>query len=194
MSSKTSIAAAAAALAVVGWGASASFAVAAPTPAPITPAAPTTPPNTPPALTSMDHDGVYVVGKDILPGTYATPGPTDNHRCYWRRMNAIDPDVPGNVIDSAMSAKPQVVLIDPNDKAFKTSGCQPWHVSDAQPDSTGPSPNLSPRARLTMDLLNSLGNQAGTPPAAPPAPASASASEPPAPAPASAPPAPASGN
>ena len=177
MTSKTSIAAAAA-LAVVGWSTSTAFAMAdRPTPAPITPAAPTTPPNTPPALTSMDHDGVYVVGKDILPGTYATAGPTNNRRCYWRRMNATDPNVPGNVIDSAMTAKPQVVMIDPNDKAFKTSGCQPWHVSDAQPDSTGPSPNLSPQARLTMDLLNNLGNHAAGPP--PPAPAPA----PPAPAP-----------
>lgn len=172
MTSKTSIVAAAA-LAVVGWGASTSVAMAKPTPAPITPAAPTTAPNTPPALNTMEHDGVYAVGKDILPGTYATAGPIDNkHRCYWRRMNALDPSVPNNVIDSAMTSKPQVVLIDPNDKAFKTSGCQPWHVTDAAPDSTGPSPNLSPQARLTMDLLNNLGNHAAGPAPAPaPAPA-----------------------
>ena len=167
MKPKTSIAVAAA-LTLACWGASTAISEARPTPAPITPAAPTTPPNTPPPLTSLDHDGVYVVGKDILPGVYATDGPNGNHGCYWRRMNAIDPKVPNNVIDSAMSKKPQVVLIDPNDKAFKTSGCRPWHVTDAPPDSTGPSPNLSPQARITMDLLNGLGNRAAPAPAAPP--------------------------
>lgn len=169
MRSKMSFAAIAA-LAVMSWGASPTSAVAdPPTPAPLTPAMPTTAAGTPPPLTSLDHDGVYVVGKDILPGTYATAGPTGKNRCYWRRMNALDPNVPGNVIDSSMSAKPQVVLIDPNDRAFKTSGCQPWHVTDAQPDSIGPSPNLSPQARIALDLLNGLGNQAGGAAPAPPA-------------------------
>lgn len=168
MMSKTSVAAAAAAIAsmiaLMDSGTSSTVALASPTPAPFTPAAPTTPPNTPPALDTMAHDGVYLVGKDILPGTYASAGPIDSkHRCYWRRMNAADPEVRGNVIDSALSNKPQVVLIDPSDRAFKTDGCQPWHVTDAQPDSTGPSPNLTPQARIALDLLNGLGNQAAKP-------------------------------
>ena len=170
MTSKTS-AAAAAALTLLCWGASTAVSQARPTPAPISPAAPTTPPNTPPPLTSLDHDGIYVVGKDILPGVYATDGPSGNHACYWRRMNTIDPKAGNNVIDSAMTKKPQVVLIDPNDRAFKSSGCQPWHVSDAAPDSGGPSPNLSPQAKITMDLLNGLGNHGAPPPPPPPAPA-----------------------
>ncbi|MGB8407728.1 MAG: hypothetical protein WCE30_27050 [Mycobacterium sp.] len=173
MRSKTSIAAAAT-LTVLSWGASTPSAIAdPPTPAPITPAAPTMPPGAPAPLTTIDHDGVYIIGKDLAPGTYATAGPRDsNHRCYWRRMNSPDPSVPGNVIDSAMSAKPQVVLVDPTDRAFKTSGCQPWHLTDAQPDSTGPSPNLSPQARIALGLLGNLGGGAPAP-AAPPPPAPA---------------------
>jgi len=182
MKSKTSIAAAAA-LTVACWGASTAVSEAKPTTAPISPAAPTTPPNTPPALTSMDHDGIYIVGKDILPGAYATDGPSGKHTCYWRRMNALDPKVPNNVIDSALTRKPQVVLIDPNDKAFKTSGCMPWHVTDAQPDAGGPSPNLSPQARITMDLLNGLGNHGAGPAPAAPAPAAPPPPAPAAPAP-----------
>ncbi|MUL44793.1 hypothetical protein FZI85_02080 [Mycobacterium sp. CBMA293] len=168
MSSKTSIVAAAA-LAVVSWGASAAIAAADPTPAPPGPAAP----NAAGPKTSIDSDGVFIVGKDIAPGTYATAGPTDGHRCYWRRMNDPDPHAKNNVIDSALTAKPQVVLIDPTDKAFKTSGCQPWHVTDAAPDSTGPGPNISPQARAAMAILGGLGGLGGGPaPApAPPAPA-----------------------
>ncbi|MUM34774.1 hypothetical protein FZI93_25410, partial [Mycobacterium sp. CBMA361] len=70
MSSKTSIVAAAA-LAVVSWGASAAIAAADPTPAPPGPAAP----NAAGPKTSIDSDGVFIVGKDIAPGTYATAGP-----------------------------------------------------------------------------------------------------------------------
>ena len=159
MSSKTTIAAAAA-LAVVSWGASTAIAVADdPTPTPPGPAAPAA--GSP--KTSIDGDGLFIVGKDIAPGTYATAGPVGDHRCYWRRMNNPDPHAKNNVIDSAMSAKPQVVLIDATDKAFKTSGCQPWHVTDAAPDSPGPGPNISPQARAAIAILGTLGGGGGAP-------------------------------
>ncbi|WP_418002173.1 hypothetical protein ACNO8X_18430 [Mycobacterium sp. PDNC021] len=162
MSSKTSIAAAAA-LAVVSWGASTAVAVADPTPAPPGPAAPTAAG----LKTSIDGDGLFIVGKDIAPGTYATAGPVGDKRCYWRRMNNADPHAKNNVIDSAMTAKPQVVLIDVTDKAFKTSGCQPWHVTDAAPDSPGPGPNISPQARAAIAILGTLGGGGGAPAPAP---------------------------
>ena len=70
MSSKTSIAAAAA-LAVVSWGASAATAVADPTPAPPGPAAPAGG-----LKTSIDSDGLFIVGKDIAPGRTPPPDPS----------------------------------------------------------------------------------------------------------------------
>lgn len=64
----------------------------------------------------------------------------------------------GDIIDNAFSKKPQVVSIDAGDKAFKTSGCQPWQLTDAVPDTpaTGAIPALVGQAKLRawMDSLN----------------------------------------
>ncbi|WP_084042558.1 hypothetical protein, partial [Mycobacterium avium] len=80
--------------------------------------------------TTIDKDGIYAVGTDIAPGVYSSGGPVGNGTCYWKRMG--NPD--GAVIDNAMTKKPQVVQIDPGDKSFKTSGCQPWQLTpDAVP-------------------------------------------------------------
>ena len=78
--------------------------------------------------TTIDHDGTYKVGTDILAGTYSSAGPVGGHTCYWKRLSGPN----GNeVVDNAISKKPQVVEIDPADRAFKTDGCQPWQMTDA---------------------------------------------------------------
>jgi len=90
----------AAGLLLAGWAASAGVAGADPDPAP------------PPApKTTIDKDGTYAVGTDIAPGIYSSAGPVDNGTCYWKRLG--NPD--GNLIDNALSKKPQVVQIDPTD-------------------------------------------------------------------------------
>jgi hypothetical protein len=110
----------AATLVLVGCGASTGIASADP------PAPPPEP------KTTIDHDGTYSVGTDIVPGTYISAGPVDGGTCYWKRMSSLH----GNdIIDNAMSSKPQVVQIDPGDKAFTTDGCQPWQRTDAAPPS-----------------------------------------------------------
>ena len=81
--------------------------------------------------TTIDNDGTYAVGTDIAPGIYSSAGPVGNGTCYWKRTG--NPD--GNLIDNALSKKPQVVQIDPTDKSFKTIGCQPWQLT---PDATPP--------------------------------------------------------
>ena len=35
-----------------------------------------------------------------------------------------------DIIDNALSSKPQVVQIDPSDTAFQTDSWQPWHKTD----------------------------------------------------------------
>ena len=35
-----------------------------------------------------------------------------------------------DIIDNALSSKPQVVQIDPSDSAFQTDSWQPWHKTD----------------------------------------------------------------
>ena len=162
---------AAAGLVLAGWAVSGSAAGADPTPSPTpSPApspttatasapSPTSAPGTPssaPATaagsapkTTIDHDGTYAVGSDIAPGTYSTAGPVGNGTCYWKRTS--NPD--GALIDNSMSKKPQVVLIDPTDKAFKTDGCQPWQLT---PDAVPP-PSRSPESiQGTIGILNGL--------------------------------------
>ena len=133
----------AAGLILGGWGVSAGVAGADPEPAP------------PPApKTMIDHDGSYTVGTDIAPGIYSSAGPVGNGTCYWKRLG--NPD--GALIDNALSKKPQVVQIDPTDKAFKTTGCQPWQLT---PDANPPANTPPPGAQGALGILNGLlgGNQ-----------------------------------
>jgi hypothetical protein len=176
MSKSTSVAAAA--LVVLGWGASAGFASAdppapSPAPAPAPGQAPATPAGGP--KTTIDHDGVFNVGADIVPGTYTSAGPVGTGVCYWKRLG----DDAKQPIDNAMSKKPQIVRIEPTDKTFKTDGCQAWQKNDAAIPDSGKSPE---QASLGLGILNSLiGGGGGAPPpasapppsAAPPAPAAA---------------------
>jgi hypothetical protein len=97
----------------------------------------------------MDHDGTYTVGTDIAPGTYSSAGPVGDGACYWKRTG--NPD--GNLIDNAMSKKPQVVQVDPTDKSFKTSGCRPWQLT---PDAKPPANTLPPGVQGALGTLNGL--------------------------------------
>ncbi|OBK43083.1 hypothetical protein [Mycobacterium sp. 1081908.1] len=137
----------AAGLLLAGWAASAGVAGADPTPAP--------PPG---PKTAIDHDGTYAVGTDIAPGIYSSAGPVGDGTCYWKRSG--NPD--GNLVDNALSKKPQVVQIDPTDKSFKTTGCQPWQLT---PDAALP-PSAPPAGvQGTLGILNGLlGGQNGQQP------------------------------
>lgn len=63
----------------------------------------------------MERDGTYVVGSDIQPGLYFTPGSVAGRVCSWSRGT-----------DRGESSDAQYVLITPTDKEFRTNGCQPW--------------------------------------------------------------------
>jgi hypothetical protein len=167
-----STASAIATLIVLGWGASAGLASAdPPEPAPPAPPAPATPPPAAPAAgpkTTIDHDGVYNVGTDIVPGVYTSAGPVGSGVCYWKRVG----DDPKQPLDNAMSKKPQIVKIDPTDKTFKTDGCQAWQKNDAAVPDPGKSPS---QAGLSLGILNTLIGGGGGAPAAPAPPAPAPA-------------------
>ena len=109
----------------------------------------------------MDHDGIFIVGTDIQPGTYASAGPVENGTCYWKRMADLHG---GDIIDNAFTKKPQAVAIDATDKAFKTSGCQPWQKTDAvaaEVPQTGAIPALIAKAKLRawLDSMNANARQ-----------------------------------
>jgi hypothetical protein len=94
-------------------------------------------------------DGTYLVGTDIQPGMYRTPG---GSACYWARLRSLDTS---DIIDNNNSTGPQVIEILPTDRAFKTSNCQTWTLESS------PTAAIPPAS-------------ASTPPALPPNPTEAS--------------------
>lgn len=73
----------------------------------------------------IEMGGTYLVGVDIVPGIYRTPGGTS---CYWARLNSLDTS---DIIDNNNSSGPQVVEILPTDRAFLTENCQQWTLASA---------------------------------------------------------------
>jgi hypothetical protein len=65
-------------------------------------------------------DGVYEVGVDIQPGTYAT----DGGRCYWEKSTGGDGI--GSILGNDNVSGPVVLMIEPTVKFFKASGCGTW--------------------------------------------------------------------
>jgi hypothetical protein len=76
--------------------------------------------------TTMETDGTYRVGTDIVPGTYRSAGasPEGESDCYWARLNSLNPT---HIISNNISTGPQTVTIQPTDTAFLTHSCQAWH-------------------------------------------------------------------
>jgi hypothetical protein len=120
-------------------------------------ATPATPPPGGPKNT-IDSDGTYKVGVDIVPGTYSTAGPVEGSACYWKRTGGPDGQT---TVDNALTKKPAVVQIDPGDTSFKTDGCQPWTLTDAQPPQAA-GPLLSQlQLRHALDTLNGMAGASG---------------------------------
>jgi hypothetical protein len=81
----------------------------------------TNPPRTGP-MTVIDEDGTFVVGQDIVPGTYRTDG---GDRCYWERLSGLGGNF-SDIISNSGAEGQQVVQILPTDAAFKTQRCGLW--------------------------------------------------------------------
>lgn len=136
-----------------------------PLPGPAEAAAPSASPGATPApvpagapKTTIDSDGIYKVGVDIVPGTYASAGPVEGGACYWKRTGGADGQTK---VDSALTKKPAVAQIDPGDTLFKTDGCQPWALTDAPPPAEA-GPLLSQlQLRHALDTLNGMAGASG---------------------------------
>jgi hypothetical protein len=73
-------------------------------------------------------EGTYVIGTDIVAGTYKSSGPSGSGigSCYWARLT----DTTGNsgtIIALDISKGPSTVTISRSDGAFKTDGCKTWY-------------------------------------------------------------------
>jgi hypothetical protein len=72
-------------------------------------------------------DGTYVVGTDIVSGTYETTGPADGGFgvCSWSRLKDTSGNF-GSIIATDVRQGPTTVTISKTDGAFVTAGCNPW--------------------------------------------------------------------
>lgn len=118
-----------------------------PSPAPAPPA---------PAST-IDKDGTYKVGVDILPGTYTSAGPADDSACYWKRAGAD-----GELLDNALTKKAASVRIEATDVSFTTTECSTWQLSACGTACPPPPPPPGP-LEILGQLAPMLGNNAKGP-------------------------------
>ena len=115
--------------------------------------------------TTIDADGTFAVGKDIVPGIYSSSGPVEGTACYWKRVSGDE------LLDNALTKKPAVVQILANDSTFTTNDCQPWTLTPnaALPRQAGPGDLLSQLAPMIGPSL--LGGGTSGPPSTGSAPA-----------------------
>jgi hypothetical protein len=85
----------------------------------------TYPPPSSAPKTTIETDGTYRVGTDIVPGTYRSAGtnPEGESDCYWARLNSLNPT---HIINNNLGTGPQVVTIQPSDTAFLSHSCLTW--------------------------------------------------------------------
>ncbi len=67
-------------------------------------------------------DGIYLVGKDINPGTYRNGGTSG---CYWKRSSGTSGDF-GEILANGNESGPAVVTIESSDVAFTSKRCGQW--------------------------------------------------------------------
>lgn len=84
----------------------------------------TKPPRTTP-MTTIDDDGTYLVGKDIMAGQYRSAGGSNGDRCYWERQSALGGGFSA-IISNGGGEGQEVVEILPSDAAFQTKNCEAW--------------------------------------------------------------------
>ena len=66
------------------------------------------------------HDGTYLVGKQVEPGTYQASNPNPGGGlCYWERTTST-----GEIIDNGVNSG--VMYVDPTDFAIRVDGCGSW--------------------------------------------------------------------
>ncbi|HOX10816.1 MAG TPA: hypothetical protein P5323_04050 [Candidatus Moranbacteria bacterium] len=68
------------------------------------------------------NDGIFIVGTDILPGTYKSSG---SDGCYYSRLKGFTGSL-GNIIANENTDTSAIVTISSTDKGFKSSGCGTW--------------------------------------------------------------------
>jgi hypothetical protein len=68
-------------------------------------------------------DGEFIVGTDLLPGTYRNTASTG---CYWARLNGFGHTL-GNIRANDNTDARAIVTIAASDKGFESSNCGTWN-------------------------------------------------------------------
>ncbi|WP_330253172.1 hypothetical protein OG874_00705 [Nocardia sp. NBC_00565] len=71
---------------------------------------------------TITRDGTYLVGVDILPGTWRATGGSG---CYWERLSDLTGTLDG-IIANELGDGPQFVTILASDRAFHPKRCGTW--------------------------------------------------------------------
>jgi hypothetical protein len=75
-------------------------------------------------------EGVWLVGQDVEPGTYRSPGATTVmgfNFCSWQRLSDTSGETSAIIASGTGNAgEQQVVTIAATDTAFEVSGCEPF--------------------------------------------------------------------
>lgn len=112
---------------------------------------PSPPPAPPAPASTIDKDGTYKVGVDILPGTYNAGASGDGMTCYWKRVGAD-----GKLLDNALTKKAASVRIEATDASFTTNDCQTWQLAACGTACPPPPPPPGP-----LEMLGQLGGMLG---------------------------------
>jgi len=79
-------------------------------------------------------DGLWLVGRDIVPGTYQATVPATSGGCTWERAASADGTLSSMLESGAGDPGVQVVVtIKATDAVFRSHACGPW-VQIAPPD------------------------------------------------------------
>ena len=78
------------------------------------------------AKNTIKGDGIYLVGKDVNPGTYRNSGGSS---CYWQRSSGTSGNM-GEILANGNESGPAVVTIQPSDVAFTTKRCGTWTLTN----------------------------------------------------------------
>jgi hypothetical protein len=67
-------------------------------------------------------EGAYIVGRDIVPGTYRSSG---GNNCYYERLRDFTGGM-NSIIANGLPTAPTIVTIKPTDEGFQSLDCGTW--------------------------------------------------------------------
>ena len=100
-----------------------------PSPTPTHTPTPTPTPSPTPTPTATPEpgfgDGTWIVGVDMDPGTYASPG---GERCSWKRLSGLGGTRDETIVWELWPVGRQIVAISSTDAGFQTEDCGRWRL------------------------------------------------------------------